>query len=61
MSDLDERLAPYMKIYDDVDEIFNSKPIYVIGKMAGRTSPVTDDRLEALAQYARGFDGEKNN
>jgi hypothetical protein len=56
MSNLNE----YEQIYADVEEIFESKPVYVLGAYAGRTSPVADEKLTALAEYAKRFDGEEN-
>ena len=50
--------STYMKIYDDVERILESKPVYVLGAMVGRTSPVTDTKLEALVKYAKSFDGD---
>lgn len=57
MSEVNE----YLKIYDDVEKIFNSKPVYILGAYTGRTSPVTDEGLSKLNEYAKSFDGEENN
>lgn len=56
MSEVNE----YSKIYDDVEKIFNSEPVYMMGAYVGRTSPVTDDNLLELNEYAKRFDGEAN-
>lgn len=56
MSEVNE----YSKIYDDVEKIFNSKPVYILGGYVGRTSPVTDEGLSKLNEYAKSFDGEEN-
>jgi hypothetical protein len=57
MSNLREQLE---KIYDDVEQIFNSKPVYVLGENIGRTSKVTDEHLSELNKYVIQFNGEEN-
>jgi hypothetical protein len=61
MSNLNEILSPYEQIYADVEKIFESRPVYILGAYAGRTSPATDEKLAELAEYAKKFDGEENN
>ena len=52
--------STYTKIYDDVEKILGSKPVYILGALVDRTSPVTDKKLEALVEYAKGFDGDND-
>jgi hypothetical protein len=50
--------SSYMKIYDAAEKILGSKPIYILGAIVDRTSQVTDKKLEALVEYAKGFEGD---